>query len=60
VIDVAAVSRWPDALATYDINDRSRSRAGGNDNGAPGATTHGHVSDDGAGDPVGSLEPQGD
>ena len=41
------------ALTTYEINDRSWSLAGGNDNGTPGEAKHGHVSDDGVGDPVG-------
>ena len=40
------------ALTTYDINDLSLTPTGGNDNGAPGETKHGHVSDDGAGDAV--------
>jgi hypothetical protein len=44
---------FANALTTYDINDRSRSPTGGNDNGAPGETKHGHVSDDRAGDAVG-------
>jgi hypothetical protein len=51
VIDVATVSRWR-TLTTCDINDLSRTPTGGNDNGAPGETKHGHVSDDGAGDAV--------